>query len=44
MHLYEFEGNADVFSKKVFAEYIKQKWQNCCSHGREILTTRWVHG
>jgi hypothetical protein len=35
MHVYKFEGNA-MFCVKVFAEYTKEKCQNCCSHVKKL--------
>jgi hypothetical protein len=30
-----------VFFEKVFAEYTKEKWQNCCSHVKKIEEEYW---
>jgi hypothetical protein len=30
-----------VFCEKVFAEYMKEKWQNCCSHVNKIEEEYW---
>jgi hypothetical protein len=30
-----------MFCKKVFAEYTKEKWQNCCSHMKKTEKEYW---
>jgi hypothetical protein len=30
-----------MFCKKVFGEYTKEKWQNCCSHEKRLQKEYW---
>jgi hypothetical protein len=42
MHVYEFEGNADVLRKGIcWMLHTKEKWQNCCSNVKKFEEKSW---
>jgi hypothetical protein len=40
MHGLKFK-EVQMFCKKVFAEYITEEWQNCCSHMKKLEDGYW---